>query len=95
MATNVLTTGNTAATSSEIAATVGTPITFYLKGEYGSAEVPAAAYVWLQVESDDATWINVRRLSSQTDPFYVLDATGKFRFNREEQTYEIGVFRGD
>lgn len=56
MATNVLTTGNTAETSSEIASTVGTPITFYLKGE---------------------------------------DATGNFRFNREEQTYEIGVFRGD
>ena len=95
MATNVLTTGNTAATSSEIAATVGTPITFYLKGAYGEPEVPAAAYVWLQVESDDATWVNVLRFSSQNQPFYVLDATGNFRFNREEQTYEIGVFRGD
>ncbi len=94
MATPLLATAATAATSSKITNTLGNSFSVYLKGEYGESEVPAAAYIWLQVQDDQGQWVNMIRLSSQHQPFFICDGVGSFRLNRPAQTYAIGAFQG-
>lgn len=95
MATNLLTTDNTAATSATITnASAGDAFSVYLKGAYGEEDVPSGAYIWIQVQGDDGQWVNMYRLSSQSQPFFICEAVGSFRLNRPAQTYAIGAFQG-
>ena len=96
MATELLSADNDSETSDSALTTnaANQSFTVYLKGESGAEDVPAAAYIWLQVQSDEGGWINMIRLNSQHQPFFICDGVGTFRLTRPAQKYIIGAFKG-
>lgn len=76
MATQILTTANTAANSADLVVVAGTPVTVALKGV-----VDAAAFVRILLKDDAGSYHQVAELSSGNRAT-VITAPGTYRFAR-------------
>lgn len=89
MPTNVLTTGTTAADSSDVTVVAGVPLTVCLKDVAGPA-VGAGAFVNIFLKDDAGQYFKVGELT-KAEPSKCIVAPGTYRFSRLAGT-SCGVF---
>jgi hypothetical protein len=77
------------ATSSDITATAGAPITLFLKAAAGPL-IPGDAHAVIQIKSADSVYFTVGELN-RSMPARVLDGPGTYRVSKFASTTAFGV----
>lgn len=90
MATQILAVANTAADSSDVTVTAGTPLTVALKDADGP-DVPSGAKVQILLKDDGGKYFHVDYLIAPHKASLVIYGPGTYRFSRPAGV-TVGVF---
>ena len=92
MATNLLTTGTTAANSSDFTLAAGEEATISLKDAAGT-KISGGAQVFIDIKDDAGQYFAIDRLGPDKVAV-ILKGVGTYRVRRIANGVSVGVFRG-